>query len=215
MNSIGVTSEDESTINVGEKTRLQQLYREMAHRVEMCSDGNCRDSAKYTWHKPVSFHVTVSQDMRDRLTVIDRALQQFTSFSTQATNGALKFASDESNVFIYVGGNKMLEAVKNSLPPLERTFFADLSEAAKEGCFASISIEDEEILKSVIFAPDRFTDTKIEKCLLEELYNSTGLFGDPIGYASVFDVFELQPSYEYAPYTHEMFQLLKMHYANN
>lgn len=187
----------------------------MAHRSEICSGENCHDSTVYTWHQPISFHVTVSHDMRNRLAVVDRALHQFASFSTQATQGALKFTSGEPNVLVHVGGNKMLEAIKQSLPPKERPFFTAISAAMPAGgCFASVSVKGEEILKSIVFAPDNLPDAKIEKCLLEELYNSTGLFGDPIGYASVFDAFEERSSYEFAPYTTEMYQLLRMHYAN-
>ncbi len=199
------------TATTGEEALLQ-YYNEMAHRTDSCGNEHCMDSQTYTWRNPISFELTVSKEMQHRLYIADRAIQKFAAFSIKATSGALEFVSGEPNVLIYIGDAELKEAVESSLSPQEHSNFSALSEVAKEGCYASIMIVDDEIVKSVIFAPDHLMEVQLEKCLLEELYNSTGLFGDPIGYASVFDAFKEHSSYEFAPYTSEMFKLLKMHY---
>nr|WP_321446359.1 DUF2927 domain-containing protein [uncultured Cohaesibacter sp.] len=78
-------------------------------------------------------------------------------------------------------------------------------------CSLQAFVSETEIALSLIFVPKSIVGINLKKCVLEEIYNSTGLFSDHVGSASVFDKY-FRENTEDVFYTKEMRLMLKLYY---
>lgn len=196
-NSQGQAVFSEEDCAVLKETGFQTEFEYMVNRAEGCMIGMNCDFFLPHWKESPIIKVFSSKSSGKSHNLLIESLTDSMQKISSLTGLKLRFSQGEDpTMSIFVLDQDMIEMLERSDLPdtfkndLRRVDFRIYEKGSCSGLFFSNS-EDNSIATvlsgAFIFVNSKLPETEMASCLREELMNTMGLIGDPIGQASLFD----------------------------
>ncbi|WP_156875453.1 hypothetical protein [Phaeobacter inhibens] len=200
-----------------EPKEYNEIYTFMTSGDEACeilNPNDCNNFVSSKWKREIGFRVFIEGGEGEDIMSVVEGISIFRKFAGDVTEGRISFSNNVENVFFYIGGDEYRRTLREGGGTFPRDTFLKMENAlTSQDCFAIIQSVGDEIIRSSIFIPQGIMAVDIKLCVLEELYNSTGVLRDPPGASSLFSYGLAPSSYEHYPYSPLLASVLRDFYS--
>ena len=160
----------------------------MALGLESCSDAvsGCKREYYIRWKSDINISlINVSSRIRNTAEVND-ALNYISNIYRDHAGISVSVNNENPNAYIYFSDDSLLSRMINGEEAYPGWRFRESYRKFPGGCFGDVGAVDQEIVSVYIYVPSNVTSDGLASCLIEELFNASGLTNDPIGQPSLF-----------------------------